>query len=110
MADVKPGAARMGVEHIQYIALRPGRIIDNVVGAVRYPSLLPFLFNIAEVIFHKPCWEKVKSSSGPEIMRTNNRLEENKNTEMAVNLPSNRREDGAESFIFAQTKSGLRPA
>jgi hypothetical protein len=36
-------------------------------------------------------------------MRANNRLEENKNTEMSVNLPSKGGEDGSETVIFAQT-------
>src|SRR5580658_4202434 len=79
VADVQPRAAGVR-EHIQDVEFRFGRIVGYFVGPVRCPALLPFLFNISEVVLHKPCWKKVKSLSGPEIMRTNNRYEEDKST------------------------------
>ncbi len=72
VADMQTRAAGIR-EHIQDIEFRFGRIVGHFIGAVRYPALLPFLFNFAEVIFHKPCWKKVKTLSGLEIMQTNNR-------------------------------------
>src|SRR5580700_99161 len=79
VADVQPRAAGIR-EHIQDVEFRFGRIVGYFVGPVRCPALLPFLFNISEVVLHKPCWKKVKSLLGLEIMRTNNRYEEDKST------------------------------
>ncbi len=54
MAYMETGAAGIG-EHIHDKELRPGGIVADFITPFCCPSLLPFIFNIAEIIFHNCC-------------------------------------------------------
>jgi hypothetical protein len=50
--DVEAGTAGIG-EHIKHIALGTGGFVAYPIGTCSLPMLLPFPFDIPELIFHK---------------------------------------------------------
>ena len=40
-------------EHVQHIKLFLVTILSNLIGLLIHPSLLPLLFNLSEVVFHR---------------------------------------------------------
>ena len=51
VAHMQAGAGGVG-KHIEHIELGPFRVFRHLVGLLVYPSLLPFLFNFSEIVFH----------------------------------------------------------
>ncbi len=55
MTHVQPGPARVR-KHIEHIAFGPGAFMRYPVYARCFPALLPFVFNIPELVFHLLLW------------------------------------------------------
>ena len=51
MADVKSGAAGIG-EHVQDVVFGFSRIVAGLKSVIVSPILLPFLFDLGEIVFH----------------------------------------------------------
>ena len=51
MSYVQSGSRRIR-EHIQYVEFLFAFVFSHLIGMVLYPSLLPFLFNLSEIVFH----------------------------------------------------------
>ena len=54
MAHMKACSGGVG-EHVEYVELLFCLVFNNLVGLVFYPSVLPFLFDFSEIIFHISC-------------------------------------------------------
>jgi len=51
MSYVQSGSRRIR-EHIQYVEFLFAFVFSHLIGMVLCPSLLPFLFNLSEIVFH----------------------------------------------------------